>query len=236
MPPDNRGIALIVTLLAIGLFSALGLGLALASSSARLADHNHEEAVRLLNAAEAALELASRDLGAITDWNLVLDGSARSALVDGTAGGMRFIAAGGSLDLSRLTSQLTCGRDTLCSDAQRATSTSERPWGSGNPRWRLFLHSPLTAVLSPRDREIPYTIVWLGDDARETDGDPGVDGGGPGDEGRYVLRARAEAFGADGARRAIEAELVRVCRPVESGEFCLPGTRVESWRVATPVP
>ena len=69
MPATERGIALIVTLLAISLFSALGLGLALATSTARMADHNHEAAVWLLNAAESALELASRDLGSIPDWN-----------------------------------------------------------------------------------------------------------------------------------------------------------------------
>lgn len=232
----DRGIALIVTLLAISLFSALGLGLALSSSRARLADHNHEEAVSLLNAAESALELASRDLANINDWNRVLDGSERSTAVDGLPEGTRTIPAGSAVDLTRLTNRLTCGRDTACSDVQRAVSTVERPWGPGNPRWRLFLHAPLTALTTPRQRVAPYTVVWLGDDARETDGDANIDGGGPGREGRYVLRARAEAFGPDGARRAIEAELARVCRPVESGDVCLPGTRVQAWRVATAVP
>jgi hypothetical protein len=236
MRATDRGIALIVTLLAIGLFSALGLGLALASSTARLADHNHEAAVTLLNAAESALELAARDLAAVSDWTLVLDGSIRSTAVDGLPDGLRTLPGGGSLDLSRLTNQLTCGRDTICSDAQRAGSTVERPWGTGNPRWRLFLHMPLNALQTPRHRQAPYGIVWVGDDARETDGDPAVDGGGPGGEGRYVVRARAEAFGADGARRALEAELVRMCHPVATGEFCLSGTRVASWRVVTPVP
>ncbi|MGH9174486.1 MAG: pilus assembly PilX N-terminal domain-containing protein, partial [Vicinamibacterales bacterium] len=171
---DNRGIALIVTLLAIALFSALGLGLALSSSTARLGDHNHEDAVGLLNAAESALELASRDLAAIADWNGVLAGSTRSALVDGLPAGTRITPAGDSLDLTRLTNQLTCGRNTPCSEAQRAANSIDRPWGAGNPRWRLFLHAPLTAVSSPRHRVAPYTIVWLGDDAQETDGDPYV--------------------------------------------------------------
>lgn len=232
----DRGIALIVTLLAISLFTALGLGLTLSSSSARLADHNHEEAVALLNAAESALELASRDLSAIADWNRVLDGSTRSPAVDGVAGGIRTMPAGGSLDLTRLTNQLTCGSDTMCSDAQRATSTAERPWGADNPQWGLFMHTTLTTLNSPRQRQPTYIIVWMGDDAGETDGDPGVDGGGPGGEGRHVLRARAEAFGADGARRAIEAELARFCRIDGAGEVCSPGTRVRSWRVATAVP
>ena len=229
----DRGIALIVTLLAISLFTALGLGLTLSSSSARLADHNHEVAVTLLNAAESALELASRDLAAIADWNGVLDGSIRSPAVDGMPGGIRTIPGGGSVDLTRFTNQLTCGRDTLCSDAQRASSTAERPWGADNPRWRLFMHTAFTAGNSPRQRQPLYIIVWIGDDASETDGDPGMDGGGPSQEGRGVLRARAEAFGAEGARRAIEAELARLCRPEGVGEVCTPGTRVRSWRVAT---
>ena len=157
MPATERGIALIVTLLTISLFSALGLGLALATSTARMADHNHEEAVSLLNAAESALELASRDLGSIPDWNRVLDGSMRSTAVDGSPGGLRTLPDGGTLDLTRLTNQLTCGRDALCSDAQRASNTVERPWGGSNPRWRLFLTpgSPLCKRRGSGNRPMP---------------------------------------------------------------------------------
>jgi len=232
----ERGIALIVALLAIALFSAMGLGLALSSSTARLADHNHEEAVTLLNAAESALELACRDMAAIADWDSILSGALRSPVVDGPPTGIRTLPSGGSIDLTRLTNQLTCGLDTACTEGQRAANTSDRPWGADNPRWQLFLHAPLAAVASPRHRLAPYAVVWVGDDGRETDADPTVDGGAPGGEGRYVLRARAETFGPNGARRAIEAEIVRICRPVAGADVCMPGVRLQSWRVASAVP
>lgn len=227
---------MVITLLAISLLAALGLGLTLSSSTARLADHNHEEAVALLNAAESALELTARDLAAIADWNRVLDGTARSTTIDGPGAGTRTLPGGGSLDLTRLTNELTCGRATTCLDAERQTSSIDRPWGADNPRWRPFLHAPLLTLATRRHPTAPYAIVWMGDDSRETDGDPGVDGGGTAREGRFVLRARAEAFGSDGGRRAIEAELTRVCHVIDSGEVCLPGIRVQSWFVATAAP
>lgn len=235
MRDSERGIALLVTLLTISFLSTLGLGLVLSSSIARMADSNHEDAVALLNAAESALELAVRDLGRIADWNLVLSGAARSALVDGVAG-PRTLADGRTIDLTRLTNELTCGRTTSCSDAQRSASSLDRPWGRQNPRWVLFLTSAEVRLINPRIRTAPYLIVWLGDDASERDDDPAIDGGGSGGEGRHVLRARAEAFGANGSRRAIEAEVVRVCDGAVSGESCLPGVRLRSWRVGSAVP
>jgi hypothetical protein len=233
---SRRGIALIVTLLAIALFSALGLGLALSSSTTRMADHNNEDAVALLNAADSALELAAQELGTVADWNRVLDGSQRSAAVDGAPTGSRTTPGGSTIDLAMLTNELTCNRDSACSDAQVRTSTADRPWGANNPWWRLFVHLPLTALTGPRQPSAAYVIVWIGDDAREADGNPSADGGGAGAEGRYVVRARAEAFGSDRARRAIEAEFARVCRHVDTTEICLPGARVHSWRVAAAVP
>jgi hypothetical protein len=229
----SKGIALVATLLAISFFSALGLGLALSSATARMVDGNHDEAVAMLNAAESALELAAADLAAVPDWNRALDGSVRSTIVDGPPGGIRTVAPGVVVDLTRLTNDLTCGRETACTDARTRISTVERPWGANNPRWQLFLHGVLERLTDPRRRQPPYAVVWLGDDARETDGDPLSDGGGVGGEGRYVIRARSDAFGAHGGRRAIEAELVRICRPGGAGEVCLPRIRVQSWRVVT---
>ena len=46
--------------------------------------------------------------------------------------------------------------------------------------------------------------------------------------GRHVLRAHAVAIGRDGARRAVDAELVRVCLAARSA--CEPGIRVQSQR------
>ena len=235
MSTSERGIALVITLLTIGFMSALGLGLVLSSSIGRMADSNHEDAIVLLNAAESALELASRDVARIGDWNLVLSGAAPSSLVDGPAGS-RLLTDGSAIDLTQLTNVLTCGRASGCSDAQRSASSADRPWGGQNPRWRLFLHGPAPQLADPRHRLPPYIVVWLGDDAGEMDDDPALDGSAAGGEGRHVLRARAEAFGSNGSRRAIEAELARVCQGVSPDEVCLPGVRIRSWRVVSAAP
>jgi Tfp pilus assembly protein PilX len=62
-PDDARGAALVITLLTISLLSALGMGLALSSSSSRLSGANHHDSVLLLNAAEAALVRRRRASG-----------------------------------------------------------------------------------------------------------------------------------------------------------------------------
>ena len=229
---SQRGVALIIVLLLISLLSALGLGLALTSSTARLAGSNHHESVALLNAADAALALVSRDLAAMPDWSAALDGSVRSAYVDAPVPGMRVRPGGVSIDPIVLTNELTCGFATVCSDARVRLSTAERPWGSNNPRWQPFLYTSLESVAALAGIGPAYVIVWLGDDPSESDGDPAVDGGGEG-HGRYVVRARAEAWGVSGARRAVEAALARVCADIEGIRVCRPGIRVQSWRAVT---
>jgi hypothetical protein len=229
-----RGIALVITLIALAVFSALGLGLVLSTSAERLTGGNHRDAVHALNAADAALELAARELALIADWNVVLSGVQQSRLTDGAPGGLRTVA-GQSLDLTTLTNQITCDRSTLCSDALVRVSTTERPWGANNPRWQPFVFGILSSFTAlPPGVGDAYVIVWVGDDAREADGDPLVDGGGTAGQGRHVVRARAEAFASRGTRRVVEADLVRPCQLDEAGvRTCAAGIRVQSWRVRT---
>lgn len=225
---DERGIVLVLVLIAMSMLAAVGLALALGSSVSRFGAANHEESVALANAAESALELAARELGALP-LDDVLNGTRSSSLVDGPPG-HRSIAPGSAVDLVSLTSELTCGRRPACTTAQIRQITLERPWGANNPRWQLFVHRRLNAPPLAVPAAAPYVIVWIGDDARETDEDPQRDGAGPGREGRYIVRARAEAFGVRGGRRVLEAELVRLCHDSPAGEVCLPGSRVQSWR------
>ena len=201
-------------------FPRLGLGLLLATASERLTGANYVDSVGALNAADAALELAAHELSRIPDFSPVLDGTVRSSLTDGAAAGPRSIG-GFAFDLTTVTNQLTCARTTDCSDARVRTSSAERPWGSNNPRWQLFLYGPLR-LFAPAAHPLAdaYVVVWIGDDAREVDGIL-VDGGGARGEGMNVVRARAESFVTGGARRAIEADLVR-----QEG-----GIHVQSWRV-----
>jgi hypothetical protein len=204
-----RGIALVIVLIALAVCSALGLGLVLTTTSERLADANYEEILQTSNAAEAALQLAAHELGRVADWNAVLAGLETSRFVEGTP----------PIDLLPLTHELTCGRTGDCTDARRRASTGERQWGDNNPVWRVFLRAPLSRFLNltPASADT-YIVAWVGDDARETDGDPLRDGGGG---GANVVRVRAEAFGPTGARQAIEADVIR--QPL--------GIRVQSWRV-----
>ncbi len=235
-PKRQSGMALVVVLLAMGILGGAALGLALSSTVSRLTVTNHDEAVGLANASESALELAARELALIANWDDVLLGTLASTFVDG-APGLRTVAQGVTVDLVSLTNQLTCGRTAPCSDAQVRATTRERPWGANNPRWRLFVHQPLSPLPMPAVLAPVYVVVWLGDDAAEVDGDPLADGAGPARDGRYIVRARAESFGSRGGRHAIEAELARVCVENGEAEACAPGIRVQSWRaVASGLP
>ena len=218
----SRGIALVITLIALAVFSALGLGLLLTTSAERMTGSNHGAAVHALNAAEAALELAARELALLPDWNVVLAGTRQSRLIDGPPTGVRSIG-GVTVDLALLTNQVTCDRQASCSDARVHANTDERPWGANNPRWQLFLYGSLAPAAGGWPGPDCYVIVWIGDDARERDGEPLVDGGAPGGEGRDVVRARAESFAAGGTRRVVEADFVRLGA----------GIHVQSWRVRT---
>ncbi|MGE3273526.1 MAG: hypothetical protein AB7O67_00340 [Vicinamibacterales bacterium] len=227
-PSNEAGIALVLALLLAGFFAAAGLGLALTLSTDRLSDRNHLEQARLLYAADAGLALTASALAQVADLDDVLAGQP-SAHVDGPPTGARALPGGGVLDFGAATSLLTCGRVTACSDAQRATVTSARPYGSNNPAWQPFVHLPYSAIGGTGADGI-YVAVWIGDDGLEADGDPWTDGGGTTGAGRGVLRAHVEAYGRQGARRALEADLVRRCGDAGPAGTCLPGIRVQSWR------
>jgi hypothetical protein len=230
---QSRGIALVITLIAMAMFSALGLGLLLATSAERLTGANHQDAVHALNAADAALELAARELELVPDWNQVLAGIVQSRLVDGPPNGARAFA-GMSLDLSALTNQLTCEQPSPCPDPRVQSNSGDRVWGANNPRWQPFVYGPLSryAALPPGTAD-SYIIVWLGDDAREQDGNTVVDDGMGTGAGRDAVRVRAEAFAAGGSRRAVEADFARPCQEAAGVRLCGAGIRVQSWRVRT---
>ena len=223
---NQRGIALILVILVTSFLSALGLGVALAVFLDRLASGNLRGSIAMLYAADSGIELTARDL-AQEDWSLALAGGVQGSLVDGPPGGVRAIPGGGAIDLTALTNTLNCGKTTACTVPQMNAATKERPWGANNPRWRLFLYGALNDF-EPVFRLAPcYLAVWIADDTGEVDGDPLADGEDAA-SGQGVLRVRAEAWGPTGSRRAIEAELARICPP--SLGSCLPGIRVQSWQ------
>ena len=126
-------------------FAALGLGLVLTTSVERLTSGNYRDSVEALYAADAAIELAARELAAIADWDRVLTGAERSRFTDGPPDGSRPFGSG-SVNLTVLTNELTCGRPTVCPDARIRLSTLDRPWGANNPRWELFVFGLLSPV------------------------------------------------------------------------------------------
>jgi hypothetical protein len=228
-PRNETGVALILVLLVTSFLSAVGMGLALVVFLDQLASGNHRGSVAMLYAADAGIELAARDLSLAPDWNAVLAGMASGSFTDGAPLGVKAIPGGGALNLTAETNVLNCFKVTTCTQAQMNASSRERPWGANNPRWRPYAYGPLQNVTGLA-RPVPcYLVVWLADDSRETDDDPLADAE-PDEPGRGVVRVRAEAFSSLGARRAIEAELARICSDEPGGEACLPGIRVQSWQ------
>lgn len=225
----EQGIALIMVVLATTFLSALGIGILMAVFMDRLATGNMIGSVAMLYAADSAIEIAARDLAQLEDWNAALNGSRLGSLTDGIAGGVRALPGGGTLDLAQMTNQLNCGRSSNCTTAQMNANSRERPWGSNNPRWQLFAYGPMQQI-APLARPAPcYLAVWIADDGREQDGDPLADEANALQPGHGIVRLHAEAFGVAGSRRAIEAELSRVCAAGE-GAGCLTGIRVQSWQ------
>jgi hypothetical protein len=214
-----------MALMATLLMSALGAALVLTTSSDALIAANFRSAQEGVYAADAALERALVDLGALTDWNAILDGSASSAFVDGVASGVRILADGRSLDLGQTLNMMNCRKVTACSASSLTANTAQRPWGANNPVWRLFAYAPLSNLLPNHAIESAYyVIVIVADDASENDEDPLHDGASATNPGAGVIALRAEAFGPRGTRQVVE---LTVARP----EAETAGVRVLSWRL-----
>jgi hypothetical protein len=191
--------------------SAMGLALLLLAISHTLTASSERRARGALFAAEAGLERALPDLLHAPDWDAVLDGRVRSGFTDGPPAGVRLLPDGRSLNLEEVVALANCGVPTGCTEAQMNAITAERPWGANNPRWRLFAHGSLAALLSaPAVLPPPeYVVVMVADDPLEVDGDPLRDGRPGTSSGAGILQLRAEAFGPESAHRALEITLAR---------------------------
>jgi len=226
MSPE-RGIALILVLLLTSFLSAVGLGLAVVVFVDRLASGSARDTIGLRHAADAGLELAAHEL-ARANWPAVLQGLEQAAFRDGSPGGVRAIPGGGALNLTAETNLLNCGKTSACTAAQMNANADDRPWGANNPRWRLYSYGPFGQLAAMARPVSCYLVVWIADDAAETDDDPQADGEL---DGHDVVRARSVAFGPTGGRQVVEAELARVCADVADEQRCQPGIRVQSWQV-----
>ena len=206
----EEGMALVVALMAMLLMTALGLALVMTISSETMIAGNFRNSHEALYAADAALERGMDDLLTVPDWNRLLDGSERSAFVDGAPSGSRTLADGSTIDLSQAINMANCGKVTTCSSSDMNAVTNERPWGANNPRWQLYAHGPMNDMLPAATINSPfYVMVLVGDDPSENDGDPTKDGASLANPGSGVLALRAEAFGPRGTHKVIEFTVAR---------------------------
>ena len=241
-PGDERGMALLVALMAILLVMALGTALVLAASVESTIARNFRNGSGALYAADAGLARAAGDLKAIADWDAVLSSAVSSTFVDGLPAGPRTLADGRSIDLGEAVNLANCRQTSLCSSAAMDAATAERPWGSNNPRWQPFAWGPLSGLLPAAGVEPFYVMVMVGDDPSENDGDPYSDGTTlcvPGETGACNpgtdrLAVRAEAFGPFGAHATLELTIERrgaAERPPDYNDGgSQPGVRILSWR------
>ena len=216
----ERGIALIIVLLAMALMSALGVALVLATVAETHISASFRRSHEAVYAAEAGATRAIDDMRAVADWSALPSGTVLSSFVDGAAGGTRRLDDGTVLDLTQAMNLANCQKSASCSVGDMNAVTDDRPWGANNPRWRLFAYGPLRAMLpSGAIRSPYYVIVMIGDDPGEIDDDPTIDGSPP-NPGAGVIALRAEAFGPGGAHRVVELTVARVG----------PAVRMLSWR------
>jgi hypothetical protein len=239
---DDRGVALIVTLMTMTLILAIGLALTLTTiTEARIAG-NYRRAAQARYAADAAIERVVPELAGVLRWDDVLAGVVKSTFTDGASSGVRLLPGGGRLDLAEATNLVRCGK-TVCSAADAVASTDDRPWGANNPMWQPYAYGLLDG-LATSALDVPiYVIVWVGDDPGEDDGDPLHDGGPPtgcnpetdprcadGSAGRGVILLLARAFGADGTQRTATATLARERNAEGKPVDDRPNGHVVSWR------
>ncbi len=203
---SERGIAVVIALLAMVLLGALAAALMTLTTTETLVSASFRRSLEVAHGAEAALERGLHDLSAMPDWSPALaapPANVTSSFDDGetTPRG----PDGRRLDLTRLTA-----------DRQRA-SDARGGFGANNPAWRLFSHAPLRALLASPGPDLPlYLAVWIADDESDGDGNPAID-----TNGRILVGA--VAFGAGGARGEVEARIERAV----SGEL-----RLLAWRQA----
>jgi len=231
MTSGERGIAVIVAMMALLIMSALAAALVLGTSSETIIVRNFRTAGAAAYAADAVLQYALDELPSIPDWSDVLDGTTHSNLTDGLPAGERRLPDGSTVNLTELVNSANCARLTPCSDAEMNQITSERPWGANNPRWRLYAHGLMADLAPAINGSAFYVVLLVADDPSEVDGEPSVDGSDP-DPGSGVIELRAEAFGPGGAHAVVDATAARVEPEEIVGVPGTPAVRLRSWRLS----
>jgi hypothetical protein len=224
---SDTGSALIAVLLAVVLIGALAAALVLGATAETAIAANFQRSSEVDYAVEAIAQAVVPELQAVRDWTAVLNGSTQSRFVDGAGHGSRTLADGSTIVLEEIVNLANCDKTSACTDAEMDAVTADRPWSVNNPRWQLYVYTPLDAVLPAGAASSPYYVVLMvGDDPAENDGDPTVDGGAPAtgeadNPGFGRLMLRAEAFGPAGAHSRLDLTIGR-------------SVRVLTWRPGAP--
>ena len=227
---DERGVALVVALMAMALMAALGAAIIMTTTSETMIAGNFARSEEGLYAADAAIERALDDLLTVPDWNRLLNGSTQSAFVDGPPSGTRTLPDGSTIDIGQALNMANCGKTSSCSASDLTAVVNGRVWGANNPVWQAYAYGPLSSVLPTGTINSPYYVmVMVADDPSEVDGSPLADGvvvctGGedwtnynpnavpnnaPCNPGSGVISLRAEAFGPRGAHKIVELTVAR---------------------------
>ena len=215
----ERGVAVLIAIMSLLLMSALGTALILTSSAETIIAAHFLNSLEARYAADAMIERAMDDVAAAGDWNLLIDGSLRSAWVDGSPAGLRTLSDGSTIDLAQVVNMANCQKSTPCSQADLAAVTAHRPWGANNPRWTPYCYGPLRDMLPPSGTiDSSYYVLLLV-------------GNGP---SAALLALRAEAFGPRGAHAVIEVTAGRASLSGDEKDYNDdPGqgaVKVLSWR------
>lgn len=226
---NERGIALIMALMAMILMAALGAALVMTTTTETSISANYSRAEEGLYAADAAMERALDDVLTVPDWNKLINGSTQSAFVDGPPSGTRTLPDGSTIDIGQALNMANCGKVSTCSTSDLTAYSSNRPWGANNPVWQAYAYGPLSTMIPTGTiNSAYYVMVLVADDPSETDNNPLADGvtactggedwsnyvaGNPGtapcNPGTGVISLRAEAFGPRGAHKIIEMTVAR---------------------------
>jgi len=186
---NDKGVALLIALMATLLLTALGSALVLLTQTETAITANYRNAEEALYSADAGVERVVQDLLTVARWDDVLAGTMRSSFIDTTLTPTG--PDGSPIDLNAATTNLQNETDTL------------NLWGANNPVWRLYAYAPVNDLLSTGTiNSLNYVAIWVADDPSETDGNPQADVNG-------VLTLHAEAYGPSNARKVVEATMAR---------------------------
>ncbi|MGE0705802.1 MAG: hypothetical protein AB7F99_11885 [Vicinamibacterales bacterium] len=207
---DEKGIALVFSLLALLMLSALGAGLVMTTSTEAVISGNFRAASEARHAARAIGYRALLDLQALGSWDGVLAGVELSPFADGLPAGPRQLPGSIRIDLTEIANVANCGQAARCSAVAMAANRPGRPWAANNPLWRPYAWGSLGALEGDARPNGDYLVVALvGDDGGENDGDPQADGTSVTNPGSGRILVRGLAFGPRGIRSSVELTLVR---------------------------